>query len=109
DVQKSSLMAMLLNSLGYGPSKGPMRTVDAAASSAQQVAAENRRRAILVVLVGDAKDRSRFDPATVRRYLAALRVPLFVWCLGSPERGSAAEGWGTPVRVLKGETDLQRA
>ncbi|HEY3569006.1 MAG TPA: hypothetical protein VGP73_13815 [Thermoanaerobaculia bacterium] len=110
DIQKTSLLAVLLNSLD--PSvleRGPMRTVDAAAVAAQEAAAENRRRAVLVVLTGSARDQSRFDAATVRRYLAALRVPLFVWCLGKPERGSAAEAWGEPIRVLRGETDLQRA
>jgi hypothetical protein len=109
-IEKVSLMTVLLGSLDSGAlARGPMRTVDAAAVSGQEAAAENRRRATLVVLAGDAKDQSRFDPATVRRYLAALRVPLFVWCLGKPERGSAAEAWGSAVRVLRGETDLQRA
>jgi hypothetical protein len=112
DIQKSSLMVVLLGSTGFvSPlmAQTPLRTVDAAAVSGQEAAAENRRRAILVVLPGNAKDQSRFAPATVRRYLAALRVPLFVWCLGKPERGSAAEAWGEPIRVVRSELDLQRA
>ena len=69
---------------------------------------ENRRRAILLILPGNAKDQSRFDPAMVRRYLAALRVPLFIWSVGKPEPGSAAAAWGK-VAVMTAVSDLQRA
>jgi hypothetical protein len=110
DIQKSSLLVVLLGLPGsMSPAKAPIRMFDAAAVAGQEAAAENRRRAVLVVLPGSAKDQSRFDPATIRRYLAALRVPLFVWCLGRPERGSAAEAWGEPIHVLRAESDFQRA
>jgi hypothetical protein len=69
---------------------------------------ENRRRAVLLVLSPEEKEQSRYDPATVRRYLAALRVPLVVWCFGEPEPGAAAAAWGK-VEVLKNERDLERA
>ena len=55
---------------------------------------QNRRRAVLLVLSGDREDASLYDPATVRRFLAALRVPLFVWYLGTPGPKSAAAAWG---------------
>jgi hypothetical protein len=110
DIQKSSLLVMLLGLPGsMSPPKVPIRVFDAAAVAGQEAAAENRRRAVLVVLPGNAKDKSRFAPAMIRRYLAALHVPLFVWCLGRPERRSAAEAWGEPIRVLRAESDLQRA
>jgi hypothetical protein len=86
----------------------PMQIVDAAAVAGLEAVTENRRRAILVVLPGGAKDQSRFDSAMVRRYLAALRVPLFVWSLGRPESGSAAAAWGK-VTVMTALSDLQRA
>jgi hypothetical protein len=41
------------------------------------------------------QDASRYDPAAVRRYLAAIRVPLFMWKVG--KGGPAAAGsapWG---------------
>jgi hypothetical protein len=75
------------------PSEG-LRIADAVAVAGQQAMRENRRRAVLLVLSGDEKDASRYDPATVRRYLAALRVPLVVWTLGKPAPGSAAAAWG---------------
>lgn len=111
DGQKVSLLFLLLKtSSAVSPRlAASMRAMDAAAVASQEAAAENRRRAVLVVLPGSAKDQSRFDSATVRRYLAALHVPLFVWCVGRPERGSAAEAWGEPIRVLRAESDLQRA
>ncbi|PYQ59438.1 MAG: hypothetical protein DMF53_18820 [Acidobacteria bacterium] len=58
------------------PVTGPPRIADAVAVAGLQAAAENRRRAVLLVLSGDEKDASTYDAARVRRYLAALRVPL---------------------------------
>jgi hypothetical protein len=75
----------------------PARIADAVAVAGLQATAENRRRAVLLVLSGDEKDQqdaSAYDPARVRRYLAALRVPLVVWTLGKPASGSVAEAWG---------------
>jgi hypothetical protein len=63
---------------------------------------------VLLLLSAQEKDQSRYDPALVRRFLATLRVPLFVWCVGEPEPGSAAAAWGK-VEVLKFEADLKRA
>jgi hypothetical protein len=94
-----------------GPLPGPgirVRLADAVAVSGLEATTENRRRAVLLVLSAQEKDGSRYDPALVRRYLAALRVPLFVWCVGQPEPGSAATAWGK-VEVLKSDDDLQRA
>ncbi|HEY0511903.1 MAG TPA: hypothetical protein VGH73_08365 [Thermoanaerobaculia bacterium] len=70
------------------------RIADAVASAGLAAVTENRRRAVLLVLSGREQDASRYDPATVRRFLAALRVPLFVWSLGDPEPGSTAAAWG---------------
>jgi len=92
-----------------GPGRGSrIRFADAVAVAGLEATRENRRRAVLLVLSAQEKERSRYDPVAVRRYLAALRVPLVVWCLGEPEPGSAAAAWGN-IEVLKDEKGLERA
>jgi hypothetical protein len=109
ETSRAGLLSLLITSRGARGQKGtPMRAADAAAVAGLEAVTENRRRAILLVLPGGAKDQSRFDPAIVRRYLAALHVPLFIWSLGKPEPGSAAAAWGK-VAVMTGLSDLQRA
>ena len=73
---------------------GPPRLADAVAVAGLQALAANHRRAVLLALSGDADDRSRYDPATVRRYLAAIRVPLYVWSLRPPPYPPAVAAWG---------------
>jgi|SRR6185369_13702528 len=85
-----------------------LRFADAVAVAGLEATTENRRRAVLLVLAPKEKEQSQYDPETVRRYLAALRVPLVVWCFGEPEPGAAATAWGK-VEVLKNERDLERA
>jgi hypothetical protein len=101
------LLLLTVGGLRAGPGV-PIRFADAVAVTALEATAESRRRAVLLVVSAQEKDQSRYDPARVRRYLAALRVPLFVWCVGEPEPGSAAAAWGK-VEVLKDEKDLTRA
>lgn len=60
------------------------RLADAVAVAGVQALSANRRRAVLLVLSAQAPDVSRSSPALVRRYLEAIRVPLFVWTLGDP-------------------------
>jgi hypothetical protein len=86
------LWLMQRNSLREPP--GRQRIGDAVASAGLEAVTENRRRAVLLVLSGHEQDASEYDPARVRRFLAALRVPLFVWSLGAPEPGSKASAWG---------------
>jgi hypothetical protein len=70
------------------------RIADAVAVAGLAAINENRRRAVLLVLSGDEQDESRQDPATVRKFLEAIRVPLFVWCLKKPAPGSPLAAWG---------------
>jgi hypothetical protein len=95
------------------------RIADAVATAGLAAANENRRRAVLLVLAGQEKDASRYDPATVRRFLAALRVPLYVWSLGRVEPGSVEAAWGArnivlsqhyyeAAREIRDELDAQR-
>ncbi|HEX9945811.1 MAG TPA: hypothetical protein VGG03_27710 [Thermoanaerobaculia bacterium] len=82
-----------------GQSASKRRIADAVAVAAQDAVRENRRRAVLLVLSGYEKDQSHYDPATVRRFLSALRVPLFVWSLEKPAPGSTAAAWDEAVDV----------
>ncbi|HEY0556804.1 MAG TPA: hypothetical protein VGG20_21285 [Thermoanaerobaculia bacterium] len=104
-----------------GPHRVPdqQRIADAVATAGLAAVNENRRRAVLLVLSGHEKDASRYDPATVRRFLATLRVPLYVWSLGRAEPGSAAAAWGArdvtwtqhlyeAARQIRDELDAQR-
>jgi hypothetical protein len=91
--------------MAYQPGQ-ELRIADAVAVAGQQAMAQNRRRAVLLVLSGDEKDASEYDPATVRRYLAALRVPLYVWTLGAP--GATAAAWG-PSENIAVVSNLYRA
>jgi len=75
------------------PAPGSIRIADAVASAGLAAMRENRRRALLLLLAGDPEDVSVYDPAVVRGFLAALRVPLFVWYLGTPRPGSTAAAW----------------
>lgn len=70
-----------------------LRISDAVAVAGLQAAAENHRRAVVLVVGNEVPDASRYDPATVRRYLESIRVPLFVWSLYGPD-APAARAWG---------------
>lgn len=85
---------------------------DAVAVAGLQAAARNRRRAVVLVLTTGRRDASQLEVAAVRRYLAALRVPLVVWTVDAASRGedplwgpvedvSSYLGWNRAVRDLK--------
>jgi hypothetical protein len=105
------------------PKAGEQRIADAVAVAGLQAAAENDRRAVVLVLGGHEADASRYDPAVVRRYLEAVRVPLFVWSLygaGNSAAQAWTASWGkvedissmpkleAAVSKLKAELDSQR-
>jgi hypothetical protein len=70
------------------------RIADAVAAAGLVAITENRRRAVLLVISGDEEDDSRQDPAAVRKFLEAIRVPLFVWCMKTPAPDSPLAAWG---------------
>lgn len=74
-------------------SKG-LRLADAAAVAGLEAAGSGGRRAVILVLGDETEDASRHDPAAVRRYLEAIRVPLAVWSLKSPSSQKLAARWG---------------
>jgi hypothetical protein len=72
----------------------PVRIADAVAAAGLAAMKENRRRAVLLVLAGSEEDASLYAAAVIRRFLAALRVPLYVWSLGGAKPGTTAAEWG---------------
>ena len=74
------------------------RFADAISVAALSAAGRNRARAVLYITGGSA-DASTLQPETVRRFLAKLRVPLYVWAIDGPSAHKAAR-WGS-VRVLR--------
>lgn len=80
-----------------GPKKNEHRYADAVAVSGVYAALGGRRRAVVLV-IGNEKDKSRQDPAVVRRYLERIGVPLQVWSLVGPKKELTAV-WGEVIDV----------
>ena len=81
------------------------RLSEAVALAGLRAAADGCPRAVLLVTGEDPVDGSRHGPASVREYLRALRVPLFVWSTtvdGSPEAWGAGE-------AIRGVSAIDRA
>jgi hypothetical protein len=96
------LVARTLDTIGARP-----RLADAVAVAGMRACAEDGPRAVLLLLTPGTRDLSRHDGVTVRRYLAALRVPLFVWSAGPPDADSQA-AWGA-VEDVTDRKGMQRA
>ncbi len=89
----------LLTQVGNPDERGPQqRFTDSVAVAGLQVLAGNGPRAVLLVLNPDTPDHSRYAPEQVRRYLEAIRVPLFVWSL-KPPTPALSEAWGAAEDV----------
>ena len=92
EYETASLLARLSNrSERVG---APQKLADAVAVAGLNACGTGRPRAVLLVVAHGAKDVSRFDAAAVRRYLAALHVPLLVWSADTPDPALKA-AWGT--------------
>lgn len=85
-----------------------LRFADAAATAGLSAMAGEHRRAVLVVLDERSVDASRYDALAVRRYLAAVRVPLFVWSLDGPPSSPEVAAWGR-VEDVSSPRKLERA
>jgi len=70
----------------------PRKFADAVAVAGLRAVSESRRRAVVLIL-SKHLDTSGNDPRAVRRYLAGVGVPLFVWSLTGP-RPDLADSWG---------------
>ena len=73
---------------------GPPHLAEAVAIAGLDALAANHRRAVLLVLSAPVVARSRYAAAEVRRYLAAIRVPLYVWSLRPPPYPAEVAAWG---------------
>jgi hypothetical protein len=98
----------LLTQYSPFPAKNADRGRIADAVAVAGLTTGNYRRAVVLVLGKDAKDTSRYDVAAVRRYLDAIHVPLFVWSLESPKKGSGLAAWGD-VEVISSVPRLSKA
>jgi hypothetical protein len=88
---------------------GAGRLADAVAVAGLHAYAGGKPRAVLLVLGprwsdGDA---SAYSGQAVRRYLAALQVPLFVWST-APPRAAAQAAWGE-IETLTGQISTEHA
>ena len=72
--------------------EGVARTADAVAVAGVEADLDSGPRAVLLLLAGDHDD-SQYGGPGVRRFLAALRVPLYVWSLG-PASAGMRDAWG---------------
>jgi hypothetical protein len=74
--------------------EGSARTADAVAVAGVQADLGSGPRAVLLLLAGEgAHDTSHYSGPGVRRFLAALHVPLYVWSLG-PAGAGVRDAWG---------------
>jgi hypothetical protein len=78
--------------------RGESRLADAVAVAGIQALTANHRRAVLLVLDGQTADASRYEAAAVRRYLAAIHVPLYVWSVGKVDPAITA-AWGAVEEI----------
>jgi hypothetical protein len=111
----SRSLRYVVTRLGGPPTKSP-RFADAVAVAATEALREPRRRAVVLVLAGEA-DTSRYQPATVRRFLERIGVDLHVWTAtprrtddrwGEAEDISNAKKLAAAVARLQQDLDRQR-
>ncbi len=83
------------------------RLAEAVGVAGIMASARSRRRAVVLVIGDRPADASHLAPSTVRGYLEALRVPLFVWSLGELSQETQAR-WG-PARDVSTHARLESA
>lgn len=84
------------------------RLADAVAVAGVRAAARGRPRAVILILAGDSRDTSRRQPAEVRKFLAQLQVPLYVWAPLEQTDPQALTGWGE-VEDISTDRNLRKA
>ena len=83
------------------------RWADAVAVAGVRAMEGGRRRAVILVVDQSDADASVYKPVPVRKYLAAIGVPLFVWSPFGP-RPDLAGTWGDVVDISS-PTKLEHA
>jgi hypothetical protein len=106
-LELSALADLLVANRARPELSGRPRLADAVASAGLHALARQVPRAVVLVLDrgAAASDGSALDPAAVRRYLAAVGVPLFVWSL---DGSRSVAGWGA-VDDISGAWGLRHA
>ncbi len=92
--RKNGLYFLLVDIEMQGQGTGTPRAADAVAVAGLTALAGEHRRAVLLVLGEKSQDASFYKPDEIRRYLDAVRVPLFVWSLGDPKLNPELAIWG---------------
>jgi len=103
---QGGLLWFLVNEKKVADDTSQRQFADAAAVAGVQAMSGGHRRAVVLVL-DSARDSSHFAAQTVRRYLASIGVPLFVWSVTGP-RPDLADSWGAVVDVSR-RTKLEAA
>jgi hypothetical protein len=108
DAGAHGLPWLLSHAVHEGEEEAGQRLADAVAVAGVQADAGSGPRAVLLVVAGSAAaDQSRYDGPAVRRYLAAIHVPLVVWDLGTPDDATKSQ-WGA-VKDISSWTGLAAA
>ena len=112
DASKFGLIWLLTADYNGSYYDEPLRMGEAVAVAGLRAIGESRRRAVVLV-VSNRQDQSSYPPAAVRRYLADLGVPLFVWSPTGP-RPDLADSWGevddiSNIAALRAAADRVRA
>lgn len=83
---------LLTGALHPSGDHGFKRFTDAVAVAGLEATGAYTRRAVVLVLGSGTQDGSKYEPGVVRRYLARINVPLYVWSLAGELPASSA--WG---------------
>jgi hypothetical protein len=93
DGQRFGLYSWLAQLPQESPKSAP-HLAEAVAVAGVRALGDQHRRAVVLLLSGHSVEASRYDPETVRHYLAALQVPLYVWSLAPPPYPPGIAAWG---------------
>ena len=99
DASTGGLRWILTRVFNPQPEPRSARFADAVAVAGLNGYGTFRRRAVLLVLAPEDHDASQYSADMVRRFLASLRVPLFVWSLGPLGPLGSAWAWEEAVDV----------
>lgn len=88
---------LLFETYATRPLSSWFRLADAVGIAGLQAAGDHRRAVVMLTADLEFKDDSLFEPSQIRRLLADLGVPLFVWYIGHDEMDAVSE-WG-PSRL----------
>jgi hypothetical protein len=92
EASRFGLLFLLTSTYNGKAANAPRQFADAVAVAGSRAITGAQRRAVVLV-IGSARDSSEYRPVDVRRYLASIGVPLYVWSFSGP-RPDAVGTWG---------------